>query len=753
MQQVVRAVFGLPAPLRGLQWHGHLQVSMMRRLAVIAILLVSRTATAQDAPTPTPTPTRSEPPEVRVIGNKPDSLQRIPGSGTVIGEKDIQRAQPTEAAEMLRRVPGVQVRQEFGSGGRLDIGIRGLEAGRSRRVLVLEDGIPVSLNPYAEPDMYYAPPIERMRAIEVVKGSGSILFGPQTIGGVVNFLTVSPPPRPHAVVDGEGGQYGYARGLASYGDTFSGARYVVQALYRRGDGFRNQAFESTNVLGKVAFDTSDTGEAILKIGFHDDAADSDDVGLTREMYARDPRRSTLAPADRLHLRRYDVSLTHEQRFGTDTKLRTLLYAYDTNRIWRRQNYTRAGFSGMTYDRILGDTAQPSGAIYFLPTNTVLDRDYQVAGLEPRFETRFETGGVGHTLDYGARILGETALYEQRSGEIPTSWSGSLDQQEKHRTIAFAAYAQDRIAFRENLLVTPGLRAEYASFHRIVLRQDDGTGPHDASLPGDRVASGLVPGIGMVYGSRNAHVFGGLHVGWAPPRITSSISPKGAPSELNAEESINWEIGSRLAPNKWLRGEVTAFASKFMNQVVLNTGGASAAQTTEIDAGETRHVGVETGAVVQIARALGWETALDVGARYTFVRATFAAGPNAGNLLPYAPVQSLSANVDLEHKAGLGGQIAWTHVSSQFTDVQNTVAEDATGRLGLAPAHTIVDVTARYRHKASGITVRLMVKNLLDATYIAARRPEGIFTGGYRQILLGVRWEWQKTGDASHVTQL
>ena len=36
----------------------------------------------------------------------------------------------------------------------------------------------------------------------------------------------------------------------------------------------------------------------------------------------------------------------------------------------------------------------------------------------------------------------------------------------------------------------------------------------------------VAGIGMIVGSRKAHIFGGIHVGWAPPRVTSSISSSG-----------------------------------------------------------------------------------------------------------------------------------------------------------------------------------------------------------------------------------
>ncbi len=721
---------------------------MMRRLAIVATLLLPARAVAQEptqaqaapaaVPAPPTEPEKAGPPEVRVIGDKADSLQRIPGSGTVVGKKDIERAQPTEVAEMLRRVPGLVVRQEFGGGGRLDIGVRGLDNGRSRHVLILEDGIPISINPYAEPDMYYAPPIERMRGIEVVKGSGSVLFGPQTIGGVVNFLTLAPPSHQMVTTDVEGGQFGYARGLASYGDTFGSARYVVQGLYRRGDGFRSDPYESVNMLGKVAFETSDTGEATLKLGFHDDSAIAEDVGLTRQMYADTPRRGTLAPDDKLHLRRYDVSLTHEQRWDK-TKLRTLLYAYDTNRIWRRQLYVRAGFAGQSYDRIVGDTSSPNAGIYFQPGDAVLDRDYQVAGLEPRFETRFSTGAVAHTLEYGGRVLGETAHYQQRTGQSPTSWSGTLDAEETHRTIAAAAYAQDRIAFRDDLLVTPGLRFEHASFHKLQLRVND----RDVSYPGDTSSNGLIPGVGIIYGSRTAHAFSGLHVGWAPPRITSAISPKGEPNQLSAEQSVNWEVGGRVSPAKWLRTEATLFASKFLNQVVANTAGASASASGEIDAGQTRHVGAELAETLQLGRLLGWATLVELGARYTYARATFVGGAHAGNLLPYAPLHNVSANLDVEHDTGVGGQIAWTHLGAQYTDVANTVAEDSTGRVGIIPTADLLNATAHYRHKPSGLTFRVTVKNALDTTYIAARRPEGIFTGSYRQMLVGMRWDWER----------
>src|SRR5262245_65397642 len=112
-------------------------------------------------PADTAPPKPAEPAEVRVIGDKADALQKIPGSGTLVTAKEIERAQPYDMAEMLRRVPGLNVRQEEGGGLRLDIGVRGLDPGRARRTLILEDGIPVAINPYAEADLYYVRSEER----------------------------------------------------------------------------------------------------------------------------------------------------------------------------------------------------------------------------------------------------------------------------------------------------------------------------------------------------------------------------------------------------------------------------------------------------------------------------------------------------------------------------------------------------------------------------------------------------------------
>jgi Fe(3+) dicitrate transport protein len=681
-------------------------------------------------------------PEVRVVGDRADALQKIPGSGTIVGSKDIKRADPVDVAEMLRRVPGVTARQEYGGGMRLDVSIRGLDAGRSRRVLMLEDGIPLSLNPYSEPDMYFGPPIERYRAIEVVKGSGNILFGPQTLAGTINFVTITPPERQTAIVDVDAGTFGYVRGLARYGDTLGDARYVVQVLQRHGDGFRDQPFDSTDGLAKVLFPTGKDGQAVLRLGFHRDESDSDDIGLTPDMWRREPRRGTLAPHDHSILDRYDVAFTHEQRFSSKTKLTTLAYAYETDRIWRRQNFTRSPADGASYERIAGDVNIPGGAIYFENTNTILDRTYTVVGLEPRAEHKTKTGPVGHTFEFGGRVLRELAHYQQRAGDYPDTFAGANAFEERHTGTAFAAYVQDRMAFTDELLVTPGIRYEHLEFNRTILRQNTGAGVQDVFLSGDQSVNGVVPGVGIIYGTRHDNVFGGVHVGFAPPRITSAITASGVPAEVHAEQSIDYEAGARVSPAKWMRFEATGFLSNFDNQVVANNLASQGGDTNLVDAGATNIVGAETGATLSLDRLLHLGAVVELGGRYTFSRATIRYGQFAGNFLPYAPLHTASANLDVEHPSGFGGQVAYAYVGKQYVDSQNTQAEDVTGLVGAIDPWHVVDATLRYRHEPSNVTLRLTVKNLLDTTYIQARRPNGIFPGPFRQILLGLRWEWE-----------
>ncbi len=722
----------------------------------LAIQLVTADALADEEPSPAkPTagpkapaavePAKGEaalePIEVSVIGSSDDALQKVPGSRTLMTAKEVERTAPVTTSELIRRIPSLTVTNEDAHGLRLNIGLRGLDPTRSRSILILEDGVPVAINPYAEPDLYYSTPVDRIRAIELVKGSGAVLFGPQTIGGVINFLTWAPPDKREAASAVEYGSYGFFHGMARYGDAYESSRFMLMADFRRADGPREIGFHSLDMMGKAAFATGKKGELLVKIGGYDELSQSTYVGLTRDMFEADPERPTLAPDDEFHVRRLDLSLTHRQRFDENTELRTLAFGYITNRTWRRQRYDRAPLEGIDYQRVEGDPNSLLGGIYFRNESMIRDRRYQVAGLEPVIETRVDAGGVRQTITAGMRGLMEFGQREQRGTDFVTSDAGVAELYETQRTLALAFYAQDRIAFRDWLLVTPGVRFEYANMQRSTLRElDPETGEStDVDFEGNADTTAVIPGIGMVVGTPDFNGFGGLHVGYAPPRVSSAISAEGRDQQLAAERSTNYEAGLRGRPTKGISLEGTAFLMVFQNQIVPGTL-SSGEQSELVNGGSTIHKGGEGSATFEFGKLANWGFDLDLGLRYTYALATFREGIFEGNKLPYAPEHHGSSSLAFDHPVGFGAQASWSFTGPQFTDEVNTELGDASGRVGEIPLVNALDLGAKYTYAPWGLTATLNVKNVIGDVHIETRRPDGIHTGGFRQIIGGLRWQ-------------
>ena len=114
-----------------------------------------------------------------------------------------------EATEALRKAAGINVRDEEGFGLRPNIGLRGLNPTRSTKMLLLEDGIPLAYAPYGDNASYYHPPIDRFDRIEILKGAAVNQYGPQTVGGVINYITPTPAEEPSAMLRATAGNRDY----------------------------------------------------------------------------------------------------------------------------------------------------------------------------------------------------------------------------------------------------------------------------------------------------------------------------------------------------------------------------------------------------------------------------------------------------------------------------------------------------------------------------------------------------------------
>ena len=670
--------------------------------------------------------------EVTVRGNKADALKRASGSGTTIGEREIKNAQPESTGELLRRVPGLQLRTEDPMGLRLNLGVRGLSPTRSRLILMEEDGVPVVVSPYGEPELYYTPIVERVQRLDVIKGSDVLRFGPQTVGAVVQLHTFEPTMKPAWYVGSQVGSRAYGAVQARYSGTTGDVGYVAQIVRKSGDGYRNMGFYATDAFGKAVLTNAAVGQLSFKLGFHDDHARTTYTGLTDAMYRADPRQDTVAPNDYFDVRRYEASLVHEKHFNDQTALRSTLFGYQMRLGQRLQDFDRYDDPAVDY------VWEPDPLLRFKQTSTLRDRLYDVLGLSSELEHRFKTGQLVHRLKVGARGMLDVARRKLSRGDTPTAEGGLLLTDDTTTIFGVATWFEDQISVTDKLLVTPAFRYEHSNSKKYFHVTNDklGEDPVQANTTATSSAGGAMPGLGVIYGTPKLNAFSSAYLGYSAPRISQAITPQGHDSNLSAERSRNYEIGVR-SRNEWLRAEANTFLIQFDNQLVSNNPLQGSSEF--VDGGRTRHLGVEATGSVRFGKGLKLPLDLDLAAQYTFVQARFVGGDYNGNTVPYSPVSSANATLDVALPIGLSGQVAVSYIGSQYTDSDNTVEPGPSGLIGVINAYTTLDVSARYRYAPSGVSFGVTAKSLLDKVYISDRLPNGIFTAGFRQIIATFAW--------------
>jgi len=669
-----------------------------------------------------------------VRGNKADALERASGSGSSIGQREIKNAQPESTGELLRRVPGLQLRTEDPMGFRLNLGVHGLSPTRSRLILMEEDGVPVVVSPYGEPELYYAPMVERIQRLDVIKGSDVLRYGPRTVGAVIQLHTFEPTVKPAWYIASQvGAPNSYGALQARYSGTSGEIGYVAQVVRKSGDGYRNMGFYATDAFGKAVLSNAAVGQLSLKLGFHDDHARTTYLGLTDAMYRDHPRQDTVTPHDFFAVRRYEASLVHEKHFNDRTALRSTLFAYQMQLGQRLQDFDRSNLPGVDYASV------PDPAALFLrKTSTLRDRRYDVLGLSSELEHRFQTAQLIHRLRVGARAMVDVARRKLSSGDSPTAESGLLLTDDTTSILGLSAWFEDQIAVTDELLVTPAFRYEHSNSkkHFHVIDDNLADGPQAVDVTASSSSGGAMPGLGVVYGSTKLNAFGNAHLGYSAPRISQAITPQGHDANLSAERSRNYELGVRGRSN-WWQAKTNCFLIQFDNQLVSNN--PLQGDSEFVDGGRTRHLGAAAAASVRFGKGLSLPIELDLGAQYTFVQARFVGGDYAGKTVPYSPVNSASATLDVAHRVGLSGQVAFGYIGAQYTDSYNTVESGPAGLDGVINAYTTLDVSARYRYAPSGVSFGVTVKSLLDKVYISDRLPNGIFTAGFRQVFATFAW--------------
>jgi iron complex outermembrane receptor protein len=207
---------------------------------------------------------------VVTAADAPQTVDEVSKAVTTVTAREIEERDEATVAEALRTVPGLRVQQLGGPGSLVSVKTRGL---RNQDTSVLIDGLRFRDPATAQGDATsFLSDFQLTGAsrVEVLRGSGSSLYGTNAIGGVVNLVTEEGGGPFHGQLFAEGGGLGFARGRAQFsGSAGEAERLVFSAgvshlnVSEGVDG--DDAARSTNAQGRALLRLSPTATLSARV--------------------------------------------------------------------------------------------------------------------------------------------------------------------------------------------------------------------------------------------------------------------------------------------------------------------------------------------------------------------------------------------------------------------------------------------------------------------------------------------------------
>ncbi len=703
----------------------------MPRRILICLTLACGAAAAQER---LPEPALEE---LLVTGGR-DDVETLGGSAQLVDAETLSYLDYTDVNRVMSLVPGVYVRHEDGYGLRPNIGIRGANAERSQKITLMEDGVLIAPAPYSAPAAYYMPNVNRMSAVEVLKGPASIQHGPHTVGGAINLATRPVPEDRSSEVDLTLGSDSYRKLHAVHGARGERFGFLVEGLH-----FGSAGFKQLDGGGDTGFDRNDLNaklqwrsqadapleqQVTVKAGYADEVSDETYLGLADADFAANPyRRYRASQLDEFESEHRQLHVSHRLGFR-DARLETRLYRNDFDRAWNKLD----GFiDGLAPDFVLEHPdvfaremgllrgeIDSNGSESELIDVTNNDRAYGSQGIELKGGLDVTTGRVDHALALGLRYHNDHVErnhqvrgYTMDGGElvfdgVPRA-PKVLNRQESD---AYAVFLRDEIYIGDWRL-TAGLRYEDIRGESI----DHLTG---ARRENDQEA--VIPALSAFWQvTSRIGLLAGVHAGFSP-------AGPGAADSVEPEESINYEYGLRYRGDR-LTADVIGFFSDYDNllgRCRVSDPGCEVGQ--EFNGGRAEIAGLELDGryVFELTDSLAMPASLN----YTYTESAFQTGflsgfsqwglVRAGDALPYLPEHSARFELGVESQLWQL-LLAVTHQSAMREVTGAGPVEQDTH----TDALTLVELSARLAVN-DALELQLGVDNATDERAIVSHRPFG-----------------------------
>jgi len=677
------------------------------------------------------------PMDIKVVGDwlgdaEEAVVQNHPGARSVIRREAMVEQGALNVGDVLRRVPGVQVQENNGTGGSdisLNVGVRGLTSRLSPRSTVLIDGVPASVAPYGQPQLSMSPiSAGNLDSIDVVRGAGSVRYGPQNVGGVINFVTRAIPKELSGDVSTtiESTKHGGVKNLETAfiggtADNGLGAALLYSTV--NGDGYRerNNGNDIDDVLLKTHWALTDVDDLSVNFHYYDAKADMPG-GLTQAQYDANPYQSD-RDWDSFSGRRKDVSIKYKREIDESTQFEVLTYYTDSFR---------------TSDIAARDQKTIGSS----------PRNYRTFAVEPRVSHIFDVGPTTQEASVGVRYLKE-AMHEQASrlglvNNVPTVVPGSdghVYQDRTGGTEATAFYFDDKIDIGK-WTITPGIRFEHIStdWHERAVLGTNGVRvtEKDRSVNNNEP----LPALSVMYHLSDAwKLFANYETSFGSLQyfqVAQGGIGNDTANGLQPEKAKTYEVGTRYDNGVW-GGEATLFYIDFADelQYVSNDVGWT-------NLGATKHQGLEASAHYDLSDLDSRLQGLTASAGFTYTRATYEGeipGFKGRDLPLYSrqvanvglryEIDRWTYNIDgyaqsRQHAPGTGSNADGSFTGDYITE------PTADGQYGNIPGYMTWNLRGGYDFgkQLSNLKLGAGVKNVFDHQYFtrSSDNNAGIYLG-------------------------
>lgn len=639
--------------------------------------------------------------------------------------------------QVMAKVPGIHVWESDGSGIQIGVSTRGLSPNRSWDFNVRQNGYDISAEPFGYPEAYYNPPLQAVQRLQIVKGAGSLQFGPQ-LGGVLNYIIRNGSDinkKFSFETQQTVGSFGMFNSFNAIGGENKKSHYYAFFDHRNADGWRENSEYKTNTgFATYTYRFTDKFKVTAEM-LRYSMLSQQPGGLTDSMFKADARQS----------------YRNRNWFNNEWTMGALTFDYSPN----ANNVFNLKIFGLHGDRnsngyiqpiTVRDTINPATMQYNYRTLEI-DK-YRNLGAELRYLHHYSIAGLPSTLTASARYFrGHTERLKNGKGDRSTGFNtinvdAVFPQELNFATNNYALALENVFRLTKNLIVIPGARFESVTTNANGRLSFNSNGTENR-IDETRGRSFVLLGLAAEYHIGNTEVYTNFTQSYRPMQFADlSVSPTTDVIDPNLKDAkgFNIDLGYRGKLGNYLFFDASVFYLDYDNRIgtitQLKADGSSYNFRTNV--GNSRSRGVEALVEINPFRAAKLNTQygeVSIFASYAYTDAkyqdfkvitkgtgnTLVESTLKGKSVENAPEHILRTGITYMYKGfSLTGQLSY--VSDVFADANNTLLPNAAATTGLIPAYTVTDLAASYRYK--DYTIKAGINNLGDARYFTRR------AGGY-----------------------